>query len=238
MTDERVIVALDFNRFEEAKACVEEIGEAVSFYKVGMELYYAAGNDIVRYLKDKGKRVFVDLKLHDIPNTVGRALAVLTGLGADILNVHASGGARMMREAAQSVRQAAQALGAPAPKLIAVTVLTSMGPEDLAAVGVGKPVAGQVVSLAELARSCGIDGVVASALEAPALRQACGPDFLIVTPGVRPAGAAAGDQRRVTTPGQAFAAGATHIVVGRPVTQAADRKKAALAIIEETLRSA
>ena len=238
MTDERVIVALDFNRFEEAKACVEEIGEAVSFYKVGMELYYAAGNDIVRYLKDKGKRVFVDLKLHDIPNTVGRALAVLTGLGADILNVHASGGARMMREAAQSVRQASETLGVPAPKLIAVTVLTSMGEDDLAGVGVRKPVAEQVVSLAELARSCGIDGVVASALEAPALRQACGPDFLIVTPGVRPAGAAAGDQRRVTTPGQAFAAGATHIVVGRPVTQAADRKKAALAIIEETLRSA
>ena len=218
--DDRLIVALDFPTFEQAKECVLELGDSVSYYKVGMELYYAVGSEIIRFLKEQGKHVFLDLKLQDIPNTVAHALTVLSDLGADMMNVHAVGGKKMMSEAVKAVHEAAEKSGRPAPKLIAVTILTSMDDEQFADLNYKNTIAEQVIALAKLAKAAGI-------------REACGEDFLIVTPGVRPAGASLDDQSRVATPAGAFKNGSSHIVVGRPITKAEDRQKAALAIVEE-----
>ena len=231
--DDRLIVALDFSTLEEAKKLVLELGESVSYYKVGMELYYAAGNEAIKFLKEQRKHVFLDLKLQDIPNTVAKSLSVLTVLGTDMLNVHAVGGAKMMAEAAKAVKEAAAKMNRPAPKIIAVTVLTNMDAEQWTDLGYQKDIADQVVSLALLAQKSGLDGVVASPQEAEAIRKACGPNFLIVTPGVRPAGAAVNDQSRVATPSGAFKNGSSHIVVGRPITQAEDKVAAANAIVAE-----
>lgn len=232
--DDRLIVALDFPTLEQAKACVVELGDAVSYYKVGMELYYAVGSEIIRFLKEQGKRVFLDLKLQDIPNTVAHALTVLSDLGADMMNVHAVGGKKMMAEAVKAVHEAAEAAGRPAPKLIAVTILTSMDDEQFADLNYKNTIAEQVISLAKLAKEAGMDGVVASPKEAAAIREACGPEFLIVTPGVRPAGSSLDDQKRVATPAGALQNGSSHIVVGRPIiTKAEARQAAALAIVEE-----
>lgn len=232
-SDPRLIAALDFPTVEAAKKAVEEIGDAVSYYKVGMELYYAAGNDMIRFLKEHDKKVFLDLKLQDIPNTVASALKVEARLGVDMINVHAVGGKKMMEAAAKAVKETAEELGVERPKLIAVTILTSMDEEQFADLNYKNTIPEQVVALAKLAKAAGLDGVVASPKEAAAIREACGPDFLIVTPGVRPAGSALDDQSRVTTPAQAFANGSTHIVVGRPIMKAEDRKQAAEAIVEE-----
>ncbi len=231
--DDRLIVALDFPTLEQAKACVLELGEAVSYYKVGMELYYAVGSEIISFLKSEGKHVFLDLKLQDIPNTVAHALTVLSDLGADMMNVHAVGGKKMMAEAVSAVHAAAEAAGRTAPKLIAVTILTSMDDEQFADLNYKNTIAEQVISLAKLAKESGMDGVVASPKEAAAIREACGPDFLIVTPGVRPAGSDLNDQKRVATPAGALQNGSSHIVVGRPITKAQDRQAAALAIVDE-----
>lgn len=234
--DDRLIVALDFPTLEQAKACVVELGDAVSYYKVGMELYYAVGSEIIRFLKEQGKHVFLDLKLQDIPNTVAHALTVLSDLGADMMNVHAVGGKKMMAEAVKAVHEAAEAAeaaGRPAPKLIAVTILTSMDDEQFADLNYKNTIAEQVISLAKLAKEAGMDGVVASPKEAAAIREACGPEFLIVTPGVRPAGSSLDDQKRVATPAGALQNGSSHIVVGRPITKAEARQAAALAIVEE-----
>jgi len=231
--DVRLIVALDFPNLEEAKAVVLALGDSVSYYKVGMELYYAAGSQMITLLKDQGKFVFLDLKLQDIPNTVAKSLSVLTALGADMMNVHAVGGAQMMSEAAKAVRETAAKLGRTAPKLIAVTVLTSMNDEQWADLNYQKTIGEQVVALAILTKKAGLDGVVASPQEAAAIREACGPDFLIVTPGVRPAGADLNDQSRVATPAGAIKNGSSHIVVGRPITQAQDRIAAAKNIVTE-----
>ena len=232
-SDPRLIAALDFPTAEAAQQAVKEIGDAVSYYKVGMELYYAAGNDMIRFLKENGKKVFLDLKLQDIHNTVASALKVETTLGVDMINVHAVGGKKMMEAAAKAVKEKAEELGIERPKLLAVTILTSMDEEQFADLNYNNTIAEQVVSLAKLAKAAGLDGVVASPKEAAAIRKACGPDFLIVTPGVRPAGSALDDQSRVTTPAQAFANGSSHIVVGRPIMKAEDRKEAAAAIVEE-----
>lgn len=233
MSDDRLIVALDFPTMDQAVACVEECGDAVSHYKVGMELFYAAGAPMITYLKNQGKHIFLDLKLQDIPNTVAHALMVLSDLGADMMNVHAVGGKKMMAEAVKAVREAAEKAGRPAPKLIAVTILTSMDNEQYADLNYKNTIAEQVISLAKLAKEAGMDGVVASPQEAAGIREACGPDFLIVTPGVRPAGASLDDQSRVATPAGAFKNGSSHIVVGRPITKAEDRKAAAEAIVKE-----
>ncbi len=230
---ERLIVALDVPNFAEAKALVDALGESVSFYKVGMELFYGAGPDVVRYLKDRNKKVFLDLKLQDIPNTVAHALQVLTALGADILNVHTVGGPKMMAEGARAVKESAAQLGKPAPQLIGVTVLTSMDAAQWQPLHYAKPIGEEVLELAALAKESGLNGVVASPQEAAGIRQRCGRDFLIVTPGVRPAWAAANDQSRIATPAAALQAGATHLVVGRPITQAADKKAAAEKVLEE-----
>ena len=187
----------------------------------------------LRFLKENGKKVFLDLKLQDIPNTVASALKVETTLGVDMINVHAVGGKKMMEAAAKAVKEKAEELGIERPKLLEVTILTSMDEEQFADLNYNNTIAEQVVSLAKLAKAAGLDGVVASPKEAAAIRKACGPDFLIVTPGVRPAGSALDDQSRVTTPAQAFANGSSHIVVGRPIMKAEDRKEAAAAIVEE-----
>ena len=231
--DDRLIVALDFPTLEQAKTCVVELGDAVSYYKVGMELYYAVGSEIIRFLKEQGKHVFLDLKLQDIPNTVAHALTVLSDLGADMMNVHAVGGKNMMAEAVNAVHEAADAACLPAPNLIALTILTSMDDEQFADLNYKNTIAEQVISLAKLAKEAGMDGVVASPKEAAAIREACGPEFLIVTPGVRPAGSSLDDQKRVATPAGALQNGSSHIVVGRPITKAEARQAAALAIVEE-----
>ncbi|WP_432642707.1 orotidine-5'-phosphate decarboxylase [Acidaminococcus sp.] len=230
---DRLITALDYPTFNQAKALVEELGDAVTFYKVGMELFYGAGPDMIRYLKDKNKKVFLDLKLQDIPNTVAHSLAVLTRLGADIMNVHAVGGSKMMAEGVKAVREAAKELGKPAPRLIAVTVLTSMDENQWKPLNYAKPIGEEVLDLAALTKESGLDGVVASPREAAGIRQRCGKDFLIVTPGVRPAWAAANDQSRIATPAAAIQNGSTHLVVGRPITKAENKQEAVRKILEE-----
>ena len=233
MADNRLIVALDFHTLEDVKTLVEELGDSVSYYKVGMELFYSAGPQVITYLKEKNKNIFLDLKLHDIPNTVGEGLCSLMRLGADIVNVHASGGFTMMKTAAEKLHALAEKQGVPCPKIIAVTILTSINEEDWAGLGMECEIRKQVVRLAKLTKEAGLDGVVASPQEASAIREACGPDFMIVTPGVRPAGAAINDQSRIATPASALTNGASHLVVGRPIRAAEDPKAEALAIIKE-----
>ncbi len=231
--DARLIVALDFPTLALAKETVLRLGDSVSYYKVGMELYYAAGNAILQFLQQQHKQVFLDLKLQDIPNTVASALKVLSQNGISMVNVHAVGGLKMMKAAADALADAAKENGSPRPRLLAVTILTSMDKEQFEALNYKNTLAEQVVALAQLAQKAGCDGVVASPLEAVAIRKACGPDFLIVTPGVRPAGADVQDQKRVATPAAAIKNGATHIVVGRPITKAKDQVAAAQAICRE-----
>ncbi len=231
--DDRLIVALDFPTMQQAQALVLDLGDSVSYYKVGMELYYAAGSKIITFLKDHNKQVFLDLKLQDIPNTVAGALAVLTELGADMMNIHAVGGKKMMRAAVESVHNAAEKLGRSAPKLIAVTILTSIDNEQFSDLNYKNNIPEQVLALAKLAKEAGLDGVVASPHEADAIRKACGNEFLIITPGVRPAGVSIDDQSRIATPVGALKNGASHIVVGRPITKAEDKIAAAQSIIAE-----
>ena len=236
MSDNRLIVALDVHTMDDVRSLVSTLGDTVTYYKVGMELFYSVGPDVVRWLKGQGKQVFLDLKLHDIPNTVAGGLASLMGLGADIVNVHASGGYTMMKTAATKLHAAAAEQGIPCPKIIGVTVLTSMNEDDWKKLGETEPMADRVTRLAKLAKAAGLDGVVASPQEAAGIREACGDDFLIVTPGVRPSGASVDDQSRIATPAQALQNGATHLVIGRPIRAAKDPKAAALAILKEMER--
>jgi orotidine-5'-phosphate decarboxylase len=192
-----------------------------------MELYYSAGNSIVQRLRDRGFNVFLDLKLHDIPNTVAGAVRSATHAGASLLTIHASGGAAMMTAAAE----AASVPGAP--RLLAVTVLTSMDANQLAGIGITASPADQVLRLARLAQASGIDGMVCSAEEVALLRRETGPATLLVIPGIRPAGSAVEDQKRVATPARAIAHGASLLVVGRPITRASDPAAAAQAILDE-----
>ena len=229
----RLIVALDFATMAQVRELVESLGDAVSYYKVGMQLFYGVGMECLTYLREKGKDVFLDLKMHDIPNTVAQGAASLTRLGAAMINVQASGGPAMMRAAAKQVAETAAELNIPRPQLIAVTVLTSMNDTEWAALRSATSIPEQVVHLAKLAQEAGLDGVVASPQEAERIREACGPDFAIVAPGVRPQGAALNDQSRVATPAEALKAGAHYLVVGRPITKAENPRAAALAILEE-----
>lgn len=226
MSKTELIVALDVDTLEEGLELIRKTGDAVSWYKIGKQLFTRFGPEAVRQVKGCGKKVFLDLKYHDIPNTVGQAVKAAAGIGADMTNVHASGGPAMLREASKS------AAGSEV-LLIAVTVLTSMNQEELAAVGLSATPLEQVVRLARLAQASGIPGVVCSAQEIAAIRQACGPDFKLVVPGIRPAGADHGDQKRVMTPAEAARAGADYIVVGRPITAAKDPQAAARAILAE-----
>jgi orotidine-5'-phosphate decarboxylase len=217
MNSTKIIVALDFADAASALMLVERLDPALCRLKVGKELFTAAGPEFVRALVTRGYDVFLDLKFHDIPNTVAAACRAAAGLGVWMLNVHASGGSRMMMAAREALSNPAGG-----PLLIAVTVLTSMSAEDLSEVGVTDAPADQVLRLARLAQQCKLDGVVCSAQEASMLRADLGANFRLVTPGIRPVGAEAGDQRRVMTPVQALSAGATDLVIGRPITAAAD----------------
>ena len=230
---DRLIVALDYSSDEPVKQLVTSLDDSVSYYKVGMELYYSVGESIIHYLKEQQKNVFLDLKLYDIPNTVAKGLSALTRLGANMMNVHASGGSLMMQKAVEAVANEAARLSIARPQVIAVTILTSMNQEQWGQMGHTSEISDQVVRLALLAKESGMDGVVASPQEASAIRSVCGDDFLIVTPGVRPVGAAVNDQSRIATPSSALRQGSTHLVVGRPITAAPDGQAAAKAILEE-----
>ncbi len=223
---QRLIVALDVSTAQAARKIVAAVGDSAFTYKVGMQLFTAEGPVLVRALVDSGRRVFLDLKYHDIPNTVAAAVRAAAGLGVSMLTVHASGGGKMLRAAVD----AAQAV-APELMVLAVTVLTSFDDAELGTIGLRGGVEEHVLRLAALARSNGCKGVVASAQEAAALREEFGRDFVIVTPGVRPAGSGQDDQARVVTPAEAIAAGASQIVVGRPITEAADPAAEARAIL-------
>lgn len=213
----RVIVALDFPDARAARAFVEPLTPSQCRLKVGFELFVSEGPALVAHLVERGFDVFLDLKFHDIPNTVAAACRAAAGLGVWMVNVHASGGRVMMSRAREAVDASAHR-----PKIIAVTVLTSMDDTDLAGIGVTRPAAAQAVELARLTHDCGLDGVVCSAAEAGQMRSACGEDFLLVTPGIRPGGSEQGDQKRIMTPSSAVEAGADYLVIGRPITQATD----------------
>ena len=230
MADERLIVALDFHTADDAKKLVDELGDDVNFYKVGMELFYSVGAEIIHWLKARDKKIFLDLKLHDIPNTVAGGLCSLMNLGADILNVHASGGFTMMKTAADALHNEAEKRGVNCPKLIAITVLTSINQAEWCG---ALKISEQVANFAKLAKDAGLDGVVASPQEAKLIRETCGEKFLIVTPGVRPAGANVDDQSRIATPAAALANGATHLVIGRPIRAAQNPREAAKKILDE-----
>lgn len=231
-TDRPVIVALDFDTEQEALALAARLDPAACRVKVGKELFTRAGPAILAALRQRGFEIFLDLKFHDIPNTVAGACRAAADLGCWMVNVHAAGGAAMLEAARAAIDG-----GADRPLLIAVTVLTSMDDAALAAVGVADGTARQVQRLARLTQDSGLDGVVCSPLEIAALRADLGAGFALVTPGVRPAGGSTDDQVRIATPGAAIAAGASHLVVGRPITRAAD-PLAALAAINAECRAA
>ena len=228
MTSNPLYVALDTPDLERALLLARSLSTAVGGIKLGLEFLSAHGPDGLRRLIDEGLPVFADVKFHDIPNTVAGAARALSGLGVGIFNVHASGGVAMMRAAKEAT------LGTAVPaKVLAVTVLTSLGPQELARVGQGMKVEEQVVRLAALAQEAGLDGVVCSPREIAAVRNACGSNFLIVTPGIRPKGAELGDQVRVMTPGEAVQAGADILVIGRPLTAAKDPVAVARSLLLE-----
>src|SRR5687767_14296855 len=230
-----LLVSLDVDGADRALAIAEQVGGVAGGLKVGSRLFTIAGPDLVRRLVDSGARVFLDLKFHDIPNTVAQAIDSAVETGAWMINVHASGGTAMMQAAAAAGRDAAQRRGRPAPLLIAVTVLTSMDEAALREIGVERPVLAQVTALARMTQAAGLHGVVASAHETPAIRAACGDGFTIVTPGIRgaSAGGALNDQSRTMGPADAVRAGASYIVVGRPIIGAPDPRAAAEAIARE-----
>ncbi len=232
---QRLFVALDYPDAKSALALAEKLSPLGVGFKVGMQLFYAEGLRVVEPLQANGQTVFVDLKLHDIPNTVAGAVDSLVRQGVSFLNVHAQGGPEMMRAAAESARKAAEATGQPVPKLIAVTLLTSLAEEQLRKFLLVGDVSLEeyVQHLALQAKQCGLDGVVCSAREAAAIRQLCGPDFLLVTPGIRLADADVQDQSRVITPGHALQNGADYLVVGRPITGAADPVAATQRILDD-----
>ncbi|GJD84639.1 orotidine-5'-phosphate decarboxylase [Methylobacterium haplocladii] len=221
---DRLIVALDLPDVNEAEALVERIGDAATFYKIGYRLGYAGGLDFAARLARRGLKTFLDLKLHDIGNTVEEGVRSLGGLGATFLTVHAY---------PQTMRAAVRGASGSGLNILAVTVLTSYDEADAREAGYALPVADLVAQRSRQAAEAGIDGIVCSAVEAVAVRAVIGPDRLVVTPGIRPAGADLGDQKRVMTPGQARAAGIDHVVVGRPITGAADPRAVAQAIVAE-----
>ena len=225
---DRLIVALDVPGIEPAQAMIKRLGDSVTFYKIGYQLAYAGGLSLVRGLRADGKQVFIDVKLHDIGNTVARGVESLSSLGATFLTVHAY---------PQTMQAAVEARGNSGLKILAVTVLTSYNEVDLQEAGYRHSVADLVATRARQAQALGVDGLVCSPEEASALRAIVGEEMSLVTPGIRPAGSASGDQKRIMTPSLAIAAGADYLVVGRPVTEASDPKAAAEAIHAEIARA-
>ncbi len=215
----RIIVALDVDTRTQAISLVESLPEGQVF-KVGLQLFTSEGPPLLQEIAQRGKRVFLDLKLHDIPNTVAGAVSAAVGHGAAMMTLHTSGGSEMMRRAADTAAKAAEAAGRPRPLLLGVTILTSLKDAELGEIGMPSDAAGQVLKLAGLAQSSGLDGIVCSPLELGLVRAEFGKDFLVVTPGIRPAWAAAQDQKRIMTPEKALAGGADYLVIGRPITAA------------------
>jgi orotidine-5'-phosphate decarboxylase len=229
----RLIFALDVDSFDEARSWVVRLQGQVGSFKVGKQLFTRCGPDVVRMVRDSGGEVFLDLKYHDIPNTVAAAGLEALRLGVWMFNVHALGGEEMMARLVAEVDKVCPRGTGGRPLLIAVTILTSSTDSTLRAVGIDRPVTEMVPRLARLAQAAGMDGVVASPQEVGLIRQACGPDFAIVTPGVRPADASLDDQKRVMTPGEALRAGADYLVIGRPISAATDPVAAAAKILAE-----
>jgi orotidine-5'-phosphate decarboxylase len=228
----RLIVALDVSTLEQAKSLVAELHDLVGMFKVGLELFCSHGPRAVEIVLEQGGRVFLDLKYHDIPNTVAGAARAAVRLGVSMFNLHIAGGVEMMRAALEAAGQ--EAGTEAAPKILGVTVLTSLGAGQLRdELGLERPPAEQVVFWAGQALDCGLSGVVASPQEIRRIRQRCGEGFLIVTPGIRPAASSLDDQKRISTPEEALHSGADYLVVGRPITKAPDRRQATIAIIKE-----
>jgi orotidine-5'-phosphate decarboxylase len=235
MTKDKIIVALDVETAAEAREIISEIGGEVGAFKIGLQLFTAVGASFVREIVERNIKLFLDVKFHDIPNTVAKASIEVARLGVWMFNVHALGGAEMMRRTVESVCEVCAKENLAQPKIIGVTVLTSSNQETLLEVGIEKEIASQVVNLARLTAQCGLDGVVASPLEISAIRQSVeNRDFLIVTPGIRPAFATNDDQKRVMTPKEAVRQGADFLVIGRPITGAEDKLSAVRKILEET----
>jgi len=230
---DRLIFALDVDDFSTAEEWVKKLHKNVGMFKVGKQLFTRCGPDVVKMVQGYGGGVFLDLKYHDIPNTVAKAAVEACKLRVGIVNVHALGGAEMMRKAVAEVDTYCAVAEISRPLLLAVTILTSSTAETLREVGIDRPVEEMVVRLARLTQSAGFDGVVASPQEAALIRAACGTDFAIVTPGVRPTFASLDDQKRVATPAEAIAAGATALVIGRPISTASDPLEAAGKILAE-----
>ena len=228
MTDPKIVVALDYDQQAKALALADQLDPAQCRLKIGKEMFTKFGPELVRAIQQRGFQVFLDLKFHDIPNTVAGAVKAAADLGVWMVNVHASGGPKMMVAA----REALQSYGAQRPLLIAVTVLTSFDAEQLAAIGITRSIDEHVLALAKLTEQSGLDGVVCSAREASVLRAQAGAGFCLVTPGIRPAGSAAGDQVRTLTPKEALQAGSSYLVIGRPITGAPDPLKALCEIAE------
>lgn len=220
-----IIIALDVANTHELNITLARLPEEISWYKTGLELFCAEGPSILKPLQNKGKNVFLDLKLHDIPRTVEKAVASVIQHRVQLLTIHAGGGKEMMRAAANAAKNSST-------KLLAVTVLTSLDAENLRSLSITRSPADQALALAEMAYECGIDGIVCSVHEAAAIRNALGPDALIVTPGIRLPGDAAGDQKRIATPRAAKDAGATHLVIGRPILAAPDPSNAYREIVK------
>ncbi|UWZ78866.1 orotidine-5'-phosphate decarboxylase [Geoalkalibacter halelectricus] len=229
----KLIFALDVDSLEEARRWVALLHAKVGLFKVGKQLFTRCGPEVVHMIRSEGGEVFLDLKYHDIPNTVAMASVEALRLGVRMCNVHALGGREMMAAAATKVREEAAAAGLPVPLLLAVTILTSSTDDTLREIGIERPVREMVPHLARLARDAGMGGVVASPQEIALIRAACGADFAIVTPGVRPAEASVDDQKRIMTPAAAIAAGADYLVIGRPIARASDPAAAADAIVAE-----
>lgn len=237
-SSDKIILALDVDNFEAAEEMVKKLSGIIGIYKVGKQLFTRCGPRIIEMIRAYRGRVFLDLKFHDIPNTVARAVEEACKHDVFMLTVHALGGKKMMAGAAAAAAESSRKSSAPPPLIVAVTVLTSMSQEDLREIGMGAPVESAVSRLAALARQAGVSGVVASAREAPLIRATCGEDFLIVTPGIRPQGSSAGDQKRTLTPAEALAAGADYLVIGRPILEASDPVQAAREIAAEVVGAA
>lgn len=231
---ERLVLALDVDNFKKANELVDRLSDYVGVFKIGSQLFTAEGAKVVNMVNEKGGMVFLDLKFHDIPNTVARAAEVATKLGVYIFNVHTSGGYEMMKAAADAVAKTSQELGIRKPIILGVTLLTSINQEILEKeIGIKKRLEEQVVHLAKLAKAVGLDGVVASSWEIRGIRKACGEDFVILTPGIRPAGKSSDDQKRVMSPREAIKLGADFLVIGRPIRNAANPIEAAKQILRE-----
>lgn len=231
-----IFCAIDTPAIDTARSLALEVAPHVGGLKLGLEFFNANGPDGVRIVTALGRPLFLDLKLHDIPNTVAGGIRSTAALGPAFITVHASGGSAMMRAAADAATEAAEALGLSRPRLLGVTVLTSLDSDDLAAVGQNPEVADQVDRLAALAQDSGLDGIVCAPTEIARLRRRCGAGFTLMVPGIRPAGADSGDQKRVMTPAEAMAQGADHLVIGRPITGAGDPALAARRIADDLLK--